>query len=98
MHTDRKTAGAGVDVVAGERALAPHIKLAAGVQSQKMRRDRRAPLEECQNAGRPIRTRQCHRRLSKATGGISAPAVAGVNIIATVRPGIVMAAEIPAAH
>src|ERR1700744_2294853 len=37
VNTDRKATGAGVDIIAAQRALVPDIELAAGIQRQRMR-------------------------------------------------------------
>ena len=39
MHADREPAGAGVEIVARERALAAGVELAAGIERERMRRD-----------------------------------------------------------
>ena len=39
VHADRQAAGAGVEVVAGQGALAPRIEGAVGIERERMRRD-----------------------------------------------------------
>jgi hypothetical protein len=39
MHADSNAAGAGIDIVSGQRTLPPHVELAHAIQGQRMRWD-----------------------------------------------------------
>ena len=54
VHTDRQPAGAGIDVVAGERTLAAPVEAARRVQSERVRGDHRAFAQDRQHVLRQI--------------------------------------------
>ena len=60
VHADREAAGAGVEIVAGERALAARVELAVGVERERMRRDHGAAAQRRQDLGRPVGPAQSH--------------------------------------
>ena len=51
VDTDRKATGAGIDVVARQRALMPDVELAVGVERQRMRGDHRAVGDQLSHVG-----------------------------------------------
>ena len=51
VDADRKAAGAGVDVIARQRALMPGVERAVGVERQRMRRDHRAVGDQLPHLG-----------------------------------------------
>ena len=62
MDADGEPAGAGVEVVAGERPLAPGIQPAPGVERQRMRRDHGAAADQRPHRRRNVVSREPHRR------------------------------------
>ena len=60
VHADREAAGAGVEIVAGERALAPLVEPAAGIEGQRMGRDHDAAGERRSNRLRNLAPGEAH--------------------------------------
>ena len=60
VDADREPAGAGVEVVAGERALAASVEPAIGIERQRMRRDHRALAQRGEYLRRPVLPAQRH--------------------------------------
>ena len=54
MHADGQPAGAGIDVVARQRALRLAVELALLVERQGMRRQHGAAAQDGQNVGRQV--------------------------------------------
>ena len=61
VDADREPAGAGVEVVAGQRALAAGVELALGIERERMRRDHDAPAQRRQHLRGPVLPAQSHR-------------------------------------
>jgi hypothetical protein len=63
VDTDREPAGASVEIVARQRALPARVELAAGVERERMRRDRHAPAQRGEHLRRPVLPARCHQSL-----------------------------------
>ena len=57
VHADREPAGAGIEIVAGERTLAPRVELAGAVKRKRMGRNRQAGGDALANRPRAGRQR-----------------------------------------
>jgi hypothetical protein len=80
VDADREPTGAGVEIVAGERALPARIEPAAGIERERVRRDDDALAERGEHLRRPVLPAQSHCRsrwtgLPCLTGRASAPIV-----------------------
>ena len=61
MHADGEPGGAGIDIVAAERPLAPKIERAPRIERQRMRRDHRSLAQRAEHALRQLTPMQPHR-------------------------------------
>ena len=66
MHAHRQAAGTGIQVVAGQRTLVPHIELALRVERQRVGRDDRAAFQLRQHVGGQFSPVLWHRGKSVA--------------------------------
>ena len=60
VDADRQPTGAGVEIVARERALASRVEPAIGVEGERMRRDHHALAQRGEHPGRPVLPAQRH--------------------------------------
>ena len=60
VDADREPADAGVEIVAGESALAAGVELAVGIERERMRGDHHALAQRREHPRRPVLPMQCH--------------------------------------
>ena len=63
VNADREPARAGIEIIAGERALPLRIELALRIQRQRMRRYDDALAQQREHLRRPVGPTQTHRSL-----------------------------------
>jgi hypothetical protein len=64
VHADREPARAGIEIIAGERALAPRIELAIAVERERMRRNHHALAQRGEHLRGPVLPARHHELVS----------------------------------